>query len=101
MASMYEYSTENKADLTWDMNKLQAEGLDVPYEDTRKKKKPKPAAKPVVKEAVVDSETKPAPVSNPTDLKPNSGESGTTEPPATNGGEQSPSDKSPEEEKEQ
>ena len=101
MASMYEYSTENKEDLTWDMNKLQAEGLDVPYVDTRKKKKPKPVVKPVVKEAVVDSEPKPAPASNPTDIKQDSGESNATEPPATGGGEQSPIDRAPEGEKEQ
>lgn len=42
MAAKYEFSTENKDDLLWDMKKLQEIGRDVPYEDTRKKK---PAAK--------------------------------------------------------
>lgn len=64
MATMYEYSTENKEDLYWDMKKLQDEGRDVPYIDTRKKKTPKPSApkKPVAKPA----ETKPteAPVAD-------------------------------------
>lgn len=46
MTGKYEFSTENKEDLTWDMHKLQEVGLDVDYIDTRKKKKPKPAAKP-------------------------------------------------------
>jgi NADH-quinone oxidoreductase subunit I len=46
MANMYEYSTQNKDDIIWDMKKLQEAGRDVPYEDTRKKKKPKPKPKP-------------------------------------------------------
>ena len=59
MANMYEYSTQNKEDLYWDMKKLQEEGRNVPYEDTRKKKAPKPSApkKPAAKPAI---ETKPA-----------------------------------------
>lgn len=52
MTGKYEFSTENKEDLTWDMHKLQEVGLDVDYIDTRKKKKPKPAAKPAVEAAV-------------------------------------------------
>ena len=58
MASMYEYSTENKEDLYWDMKKLQEEGRDVPYVDTRKKKAPKP------------STPKPASETKPTEVKP-------------------------------
>ena len=46
MAGKYEYSTWDKDDIIWDAKKLQEEGRDVPYEDTRKKKKPK-QAKPV------------------------------------------------------
>jgi len=42
MAPKYEFSTENKNSLTWDMHKLQDMGRDVDYIDTRKKKKPKP-----------------------------------------------------------
>lgn len=44
MATKYEFSTENKEDLIWDIKKLQEVGSDVDYIDTRKKKKPKPAA---------------------------------------------------------
>jgi len=44
MANKYEFSTWDKDDIVWDVNKLQDVGRDVPYEDTRKKKKPKPAA---------------------------------------------------------
>ena len=44
MAGKYEFSTENKADLLWDMHKLQEIGRDVPYEDTRKKKAAKAEA---------------------------------------------------------
>jgi len=49
MATKYEFSTENKEDLVWDKDKLQEIGRDVPYVDTRKKKKAaaKPAEKPV------------------------------------------------------
>ncbi|MFH1373679.1 MAG: NADH-quinone oxidoreductase subunit I [bacterium] len=42
MATKYEFSTENKDDLIWDMKKLQEVGLDVPYT-------PKPKKKPVAK----------------------------------------------------
>ena len=57
MAPKYEFSTENKSDLTWDVNKLQEMGLDVDYIDTRKKKEPKPKPKPA--EAKPAAETKP------------------------------------------
>ena len=47
MAPKYEFSTENKEDLMWDMKKLQEVGRDVPYEAKPKKKPaPKPAPKP-------------------------------------------------------
>lgn len=43
LANKYEFSTQNKDDLVWDVNKLQEVGRDVPYIDTRKKKpEPKP-----------------------------------------------------------
>ncbi|UCG60461.1 MAG: NADH-quinone oxidoreductase subunit I [Candidatus Zixiibacteriota bacterium] len=41
LATKYEFSTENKEDLVWDMHKLQEVGRDVPYE-ARPKKKPAP-----------------------------------------------------------
>ena len=53
MATMYEFSTQTRDDLLWDMKKLQEAGRDVPYEDKRKKKK-------VVK-AEPKKEDKPAP----------------------------------------
>jgi len=43
MANKYEFSTWDKDDIVWDVKKLQEIGRDVPYEDTRKKKKPKQA----------------------------------------------------------
>ena len=73
MAPKYEFSTETKADLYWDMNKLQEMGRDVDYIDTRKKKKPKPTAtdKPATEakpaaEAQPSAEVKPATVEPPT-----------------------------------
>ena len=42
MATKYEFSTLDKDELVWDVNKLQQVGRDVDYVDTRKKKKPKP-----------------------------------------------------------
>lgn len=57
MAPKYEFSTCNKDELIWDVNKLQEMGRDVDYIDTRKKKapaEPKPA-KPA----------EPAPAANP------------------------------------
>jgi len=53
MANYYELSTTNKEDLIWDVTKLQEMGRDVPYEDTRKKKKPKPVPKPADPKAEV------------------------------------------------
>ena len=46
MATKYEFSTLNKDDLMWDMNKLQEMGRDVDYVDRRKKKTAKPKPKP-------------------------------------------------------
>jgi hypothetical protein len=47
MAPKYEFSTENKEDLLWDMNRLQEMGRDVPYEPKPKKAPaPKPESKP-------------------------------------------------------
>lgn len=56
LATKYEFSTLDKDSLTWDAKKLQEIGLDVPYVDTRKKKKPAPpkeapVAKPAAEEA--------------------------------------------------
>lgn len=45
LATKYEFSTVSKEDLIWDEKKLQAMGRDVPYVDTRKKKKEAMAAK--------------------------------------------------------
>ncbi len=39
LATKYEFSSESKEDLVWDIKKLQEVGRDVPYIDTRKKKK--------------------------------------------------------------
>jgi len=50
LANKYEFSTQNKDDLVWDVNKLQEVGRDVPYIDTRKKK-PVSKAKEEVKPA--------------------------------------------------
>ncbi|UCE24112.1 MAG: NADH-quinone oxidoreductase subunit I [Candidatus Zixiibacteriota bacterium] len=50
MAPKYEFSTENKEDLVWDMHKLQEMGRDVPYEP-RPKKKPAPKPTPPKPEA--------------------------------------------------
>jgi NADH-quinone oxidoreductase subunit I len=46
MAGKYEFSTIHKADLIWDVKKLQEMGRDVPYIDNRKKKAPAAEAKP-------------------------------------------------------
>ena len=60
MAGKYEFSTENKDDLIWDMKKLQEVGLDVPYT-------PKPKKKPVAKPAAPKP---PEAESSPDDGKP-------------------------------
>lgn len=54
MATKYEFSTLNKDDLLWDVDKLQQVGRDVDYVDTRKKKKPK-ADKPAEAKTTTDS----------------------------------------------
>ena len=47
LAPKYEFSTENKDDLMWDMNRLQEVGRDVAYEAKPKKKPvPKPENQP-------------------------------------------------------
>jgi NADH-quinone oxidoreductase subunit I len=48
VCNMYEFSTYDKEELIWDMNKLQEMGRDVPYE-AKPKKKPAAAAKPAAK----------------------------------------------------
>ncbi len=76
LTGKYEYSTGNKDDLLWDVNKLQDVGRDVDYVDKRKKKVKKVAPKPT---ETVDSkpksdeiktdkiETKPSATENKTD----------------------------------
>jgi NADH-quinone oxidoreductase subunit I len=60
LANMYEFSTQNKDDLVWDVNKLQEVGRDVPYVDTRKKKPaPKPKSETEVKPVEEKAEEKP------------------------------------------
>jgi len=62
MTGKYEFSVLDKKDLIWDVKKLQEMGRDVPYIDTRKKKKP--AAK---KEAPAKKDEQPAAAANPTE----------------------------------
>jgi len=57
-SAYYEMSVLDKGELLWDMKKLQEMGRDVPYVDTRKKKK-KPAPKPTDK-AGTDAAATPA-----------------------------------------
>ncbi len=59
LTGKYEYSTGDKDDLLWDVNKLQDVGRDVDYEDKRRKKVAKKPAKPVV-DANAKVEDKPA-----------------------------------------
>ncbi len=72
LAPKYEFSTENKEDLVWDMHKLQEVGRDVPYE-ARPKKKPAetPPPKPKPEQDGLDSQpmhqSQPAPLPNPGD----------------------------------
>ncbi|MCP4684594.1 MAG: 4Fe-4S dicluster domain-containing protein [bacterium] len=68
MDTRYEMSVLDKKELIWDMGKLQEMGKDVDYVDTRKKKKPKVAKKPVVK-PTEDAKPEAAAV-NPGDAKP-------------------------------
>ena len=62
LATKYEFSVLDKRDLVWDKDKLQQVGRDVPYEDTRKKKKEsgdeaKSTAKAAAKTPVPPNET--------------------------------------------
>jgi len=77
MATMYEFSDENKENLVWDVKKLQEMGRGVDYVDTRKKKKPAVKAKPADKPAATTdtkAPEKPASEENkeavPTETKP-------------------------------
>jgi len=63
MAQKYEFSTTNKEDLIWDIKRLQEVGLDVPYEDTRKKKK----AASAVKKSAPPKTNKPDAATTPAD----------------------------------
>ncbi|MCK4302046.1 MAG: NADH-quinone oxidoreductase subunit I [candidate division Zixibacteria bacterium] len=58
MATKYEFSVWNKDGLIWDKDRLQEVGRDVPYVDTRRKKKatPKPAESDT---SAAESEPKP------------------------------------------
>jgi len=62
MAGKYEFSTENKEDLVWDVKKLQEIGRDVDYVDRRKKRPAKKTAP--VKETVATEQKPAAPVNN-------------------------------------
>lgn len=74
LAPKYEFSVLDKAELTWDMNKLQDMGRDVDYVDTRKKK---PAARaadaPKATEAAKPADT-PEPAEAPRANPPATGE---------------------------
>lgn len=73
LATKYEFSTLDKHSLKWDVNKLQEIGRDVPYVDTRKKKKDaaraaaeKPAADKASPKATAEPKAeKPAAAPNP------------------------------------
>ncbi len=63
LATKYEWSVFDRGETIWDKDKLQEVGRDVPYEDTRRKKKtdrPKTAARAEKKEARGDKEAEPA-----------------------------------------
>ncbi len=78
MATKYEFSVWNKDELIWDKDRLQEVGLDVPYIDTRKKRKAKP--KPPAEKSAED---KPATASAPEEAPPaDSASSPPTEPAA-------------------
>jgi len=64
LCTKYEFSGRDKNELIWDVHKLQEVGRDVPYEDTRKVKKPAPLEpntgepkKPAAPKPPADSET--------------------------------------------
>ncbi|MFH1687756.1 MAG: NADH-quinone oxidoreductase subunit I [bacterium] len=59
MANKYEFSVLDKAELIWDVKRLQEIGRDVAYEDTRKKKKEKPEATTGDKLTEAKAEAKP------------------------------------------
>ena len=89
MATKYEFSTDDKESLTWDMKKLQEIGRDVDYVDTRKKKKPaketagaKPTEKPDDKAAEKPPE-KPAEPAQP-EAKPATEDAPATDQPSGN-----------------
>ncbi len=75
----YEFSSFDKASLTYDMHRLQELGFDVDYEPTRKKPAPKPAPKPAGDAgeggATADSPAKPA-AEKPAADKPASSDAG-------------------------
>lgn len=64
MAPKYEFSTENKEDLFWDMNRLQEVGRDVAYEP-KPKKKPVPKPEPGAEGSAPANQPRPAPTPNP------------------------------------
>lgn len=80
MATMYEFSTQNKEDLIWDMEKLLEMGKDVPY-TPRPKKKPKTKTAPVTPPAEAKPEeskvpeSPEAPAEQKTDNRPEEGSS--------------------------
>ncbi len=83
MANKYEYSTCDKDDIIWDAKKLQEEGRDVPYEDTRKKKQAKPASTDADKATVVEKKEA-APVNPAVEAKADDVKTETVSPPPTN-----------------
>lgn len=85
MTGKYEYSTVEKDDIIWDVNKLQETGRDVDYEDTRKKKPVKKAEpkKEAPKKKDATAEVKEEP-------KEKAPEAPQTETPAPNPGEDKP-----------
>lgn len=71
LTGKYEYATENRDDLIWDVNKLQECGRDVPYEDKRKKKVAKKVAPKPADTSVDEQKTEEKKAANPsTDEKP-------------------------------
>lgn len=86
MAQMYEFSTLDKHDLVWDLNKLLEMGKDVPY--TPKPKKKKPAPKPAEAKSEAPKADAPASEAAPA-------ESGSTD--KTNDSAESKSENKPEE----
>ena len=79
MANKYEFSVLNKDDLIWDADKLQEVGLDVPYEDTRKKKKAKPKPNVGSDKPAADGDKKPETASTEAETTPASPPDGDAE----------------------